>query len=128
MYLNDGSVEEDIDYIDATKNVRAYFDFEDNESGYKSFRYQVWQLFEGNLVRVQPLATQNIEYKTEDNPSVKKIVHKMEKVVEGSRIHVTVAAMNNAGLEASFDSDGVTVDSTPPTVRVTIMETCNCSL
>ena len=63
----------------------------------------------------------NLVQETELTPSstsTRKVLNKPVK--NGERYYVTVNAVNGAGVQTSYMSDGVTVDETPPTSGIVI--------
>lgn len=125
IYLNDQDPENDLDYLEKTDKLKFYFDFKDEESGWVSYRYQVWQMLHGNRIRLTPHPTASSDWKSgaqaAENETLKDeaVVFKDgNKIAAGSQVLFRVGAQNGAGLEAPIDSDGVTIDSTPPEVHV----------
>ena len=103
VYVRDG------DYQDTNRTVSVSFKFIDTESGIKEYRLQVWRresyntsvdiydnfFFSGNFT----------------NQATLELSKELES---GKTYFVNVTAVNGAGLEATEQSDGFVVDTTPP--------------
>lgn len=108
----DGKKGEDIDFQKSRTFLTAHWnEFEDLESDVISLSWCAG-LSPGscNLVQKSEL--------TPSSTSTRKVLN--EPIKNGERYYVTVNAVNGAGVQTTYTSDGVTVDETPPTSGIVI--------
>ena len=93
--------------------LNLQWEFHDSESGIKEYRYSVFQSIHGLKRRFWPITSNYISIlQTLGSPF--RNVNITKPLLLGAKYTVHVTAINEAKLSTSHESNGVTVDSTPP--------------
>lgn len=96
---------------DSLLNLR--WRFNDNESGIKEYRYTVFELMYGIKKKVWPKTT--TYFKISPRFMSQRIdLDLFERLIPGATYSVKVTAINHAQLSKVHESNGVTIDPTPP--------------
>ena len=104
-YVYDGFSSVDVEYQSETRGIGASWgQMEDNQTGIVRYEWAVGTEVGGE--QIQPF--ESIGLKTEGNCSACLLS-------SGATYYITVMAVNGAGLRTIISSNGILVDSTPPT-------------
>ncbi|KAK7494165.1 hypothetical protein BaRGS_00014638, partial [Batillaria attramentaria] len=113
--LWDGAGSADIEFQSDVSRLDASFQFVDEESGVDHYKYQVYQTMHGQRTQIHP-ATRNTWVELASGPRSGLEVTGLT-LTPGLRYSLRVAAVNNAGAVATYDTNGVIVDDTPPVME-----------
>lgn len=89
------------------------WEFQDKESGIKEYRYTVFELMHGIKKKVWPKTTTYLKISPK-SMSQRIDIDLIERLIPGATYSVKVTAINNAHLSKVHESNGVTIDPTPP--------------
>ncbi|KAJ7365984.1 hypothetical protein OS493_002726 [Desmophyllum pertusum] len=102
VYVRDG------DYQRTNRSLLVIFKFVDAESNIQAYRVKVWgKGSDNNLLDVHG----SFSFKGNATRSTLQL---SKELVSGKKYYVNVTAVNGVGLEATKQSDGFVVDTTPP--------------
>ena len=102
VYVQDG------DYQSSIRNVTVRFKFVDAESAIQEYRVKVW----GNRAFSSPVEVYgSFSFQNNVNKATLQLTKELES---GESYYVNVTALNGIGLETMGQSDGFTVDTSPP--------------
>ncbi|XP_025084423.1 uncharacterized protein LOC112558273 isoform X1 [Pomacea canaliculata] len=113
--LWDGLGSSDIEYQSDITSLSAKFEFHDDESGIDYYKYQVYQTMHGHHAQIIP-ATKNDWNRLPSGPRNSLTVNGLT-LTSGLRYSIRMAAVNSAGSVTTYDTNGVLVDNTPPTME-----------
>lgn len=103
----------DLDYQDSGSSLAASWSVQDLQSGIISIGASIYEVREGRKVRFHPALQANfVSIPTNQNTWVVDGL----RLTSGARYVISLMFTNGAGLEATYETNGVLVDSTPPTV------------
>ncbi|XP_046574117.1 uncharacterized protein LOC124282192 [Haliotis rubra] len=112
VFLGDGREQnKDTDFQTSTTTVEANFRFKDDESGMDHYKYQVYELYHGSKHQIYP---DSEGWETSSDPSITSLSQSGLSLRPGAQYSVRVGAVNRAGAVATYDTNGVLVDNTPP--------------
>jgi hypothetical protein len=118
QYLIDGSdVMQDTNYQSSTTSLSASWSVYDLESSISDIRIAIFQVdSEGNKVRIYPNPEfEDITYKSLPVTSSNFTVDELD-LSHGSTYIFSVLLTNRAGIQAAYETNGVQIDSVPPTM------------
>ncbi|KAL8609977.1 hypothetical protein ACOMHN_029470 [Nucella lapillus] len=115
-YLWDGQSAADINFQSDVKQLGASFEFMDEESGVDHIKYQVYQTQHGHRTQIIP-PTRNAWAELPKGGPQKSVSVMGLSLTPGLRYYLRVGAVNGAGSVATYDTDGVLVDPTPPVME-----------
>ena len=111
-------------YQTSISEMKMKWQFEDQESGIKQYRYFVYEQLHGSKTHFWPLGLPYaIAYPT-TRGGIEKITISNMSLTVGGQYSVHVTATNNAGMSSAHESDTVLVDNTPPIMEV--VSICLC--
>ncbi|KAK3788402.1 hypothetical protein RRG08_044436, partial [Elysia crispata] len=111
----DGSGGSDIQYTSTQGSLSARFTFQDAESGISSFKFQVYQLYQGSRHQFYPSSANT--WSSGNSNAMTSVTLSGFTMTGGALYSIRVASTNNAGAIATYDTDGVIYDNSAPTVR-----------
>ncbi|XP_046562951.1 uncharacterized protein LOC124271844 [Haliotis rubra] len=113
VFLGDGREQnKDTEFQTSSTTVEANFQFKDDESGLDHYKYQVYELYHGAKRQVYP---DSAGWETSSDPST--ISQSGLSLRPGAQYSVRVGAVNRAGAVATYDTNGVLLDNTPPRMK-----------
>ncbi|KAK3101936.1 hypothetical protein FSP39_007496 [Pinctada imbricata] len=116
VYLRDGLSQKDRDFQSTTDSLSVSFKYYDEESDIDHYKVQIYRLFRGTRQQIVP--TTNGEWLEINGPSDRTTyTHTGMSLQKGIIYYVRVGAVNKAGYQADFTTNGVRVDTTPPIVQ-----------
>ncbi|PVD18248.1 hypothetical protein C0Q70_21774, partial [Pomacea canaliculata] len=113
--LWDGLGSSDIEYQSDITSLSAKFEFHDDESGIDYYKYQVYQTMHGHHAQIIP-ATKNDWNRLPSGQRNSLMVNGLT-LTSGLRYSIRMAAVNSAGSVTTYDTNGVLVDNTPPSME-----------
>nr|XP_006820036.1 PREDICTED: uncharacterized protein LOC102804939 [Saccoglossus kowalevskii] len=114
-FLGDGlQMGEDKEFSSSNINVAANWDFEDVESGIDHFEITVYEKYGGTKQRIYPLGSDGTEIV---GPQETSWISPELSLKTGAIYNIRILAINTAGFTNVQDTDGMTVDPTPPEMK-----------
>ncbi|GFR58918.1 protein jagged-2 [Elysia marginata] len=114
----DGSGGSDIQYTSSQGSLSARFTFQDAESGIASFKFQVYQLYQGSRHQFYPSSLNS--WSNGNSNAMTSVTLSGFSMTGGALYSIRVASTNNAGAIATYDTDGVIFDNSAPTMGGTV--------
>lgn len=111
VFIEDNNLRLSYQIDDSSLTLR--WQYQDKESGIKEYRYSVFELMHGIKKRVWPKTSMYISIPPSLTSQPTEIYY-TEKLVSSATYSVHVTAINQAQLSTAHESNGVTIDPTPP--------------
>ncbi|XP_076086791.1 uncharacterized protein LOC143057371 [Mytilus galloprovincialis] len=116
MYIGDGTVaQEDVKYQGSTTEVSANFKFSDPESELDRFQIQIYEKYQRTRRQIFPV-TVGEWHNIMDNSKI-DYTHTALTLNPGGRYSMKIGAVNKAGAITAFETDGVIIDNSAPTIQ-----------
>ena len=116
LSLVDGAdANSDLQYQVSNGSITVAWDVSDSESGVSRVYLSIYELSQGRRLRVYPGNGTDSSGEVIPGNETSWSVDGLE-LNSGSRYVTALTIVNGAGLEAMYETDGVTVDFTPPTM------------
>ncbi|VDI67222.1 Hypothetical predicted protein [Mytilus galloprovincialis] len=115
VYLGDGLAQhEDLEFQSNTTMLSSNFKFIDEESGLDHFKIQIYQRHQS--IRSQIVPAKRNEWIELDGEIIHEFIDSSLDLLQGAVYSIRIGAVNKAGFVAAFETNGVIVDITPPTI------------
>ncbi|CAG2187681.1 unnamed protein product [Mytilus edulis] len=118
IYIRDGT--DDIQDAEFQSNITALsarFKFIDDESGIGQIKVQIFQQHHGIRAQILPVnESEWIDVPDDELDKMQFSVHGLP-LKQGGFYSMKIGAVNNAGMMAAFETNGVLVDTTPPVIH-----------
>ncbi|XP_022102001.1 uncharacterized protein LOC110985344 [Acanthaster planci] len=116
--LGDGLVYgEDADFQSHSDSLAVHWDYFDDESGIESFELAIYEMRQGNKIKIFPADSDPNSFELISDVNAKSHMQ-TGLMLRGGSIYITrLKARNQAKLVASHETSGIRVDPTPPVMR-----------
>jgi hypothetical protein len=94
--------------------LQLRWQFRDSESGIREYRYAIFEYFHGMKKRIWPKIDKYLTIIPKSNSEPTELDFDKQHLMTGAKYSVHVTAVNNAHLSTAHESEGVTIDPTPP--------------
>ncbi|XP_066300154.1 uncharacterized protein [Branchiostoma lanceolatum] len=110
---NENNTIEDSDYQTNENSISSSWEFEDQESGIDHYKIAIIETMHGTKQQIYPV---DETWKLLYPPGLSHHTQENLILTAGAQYHTRVAAANRAKLSAPYDTDGITVDPSAPTM------------
>ncbi|XP_062596534.1 uncharacterized protein LOC134257978, partial [Saccostrea cucullata] len=113
-YLWDGLQSKDQEFQSATDQLSVSFKYSDKESGIDHIKIQIYEVSHGTKKQKYPVKKN--EWMSLSRTALSSYTWNGLSLINGARYSMRVAAINYAGYLASFETNGVIIDTSSPLI------------